>query len=75
MKRPGPAAGTPVERIKDQDIDGVRAEVIYTTLGLALFQLADAELQQACFRVYNDWVAEFRAHDPQTALSRCADLT
>ena len=40
----------------DQDIDGVQAEVIYTTLGLALFQLTDAKLQQACFRVYNDWI-------------------
>ena len=60
-----PGGWDPVERIKDQDIDGVRAEVIYTTLGLALFQLADAALQQACFRVYNDWVAEFRSHDPK----------
>ena len=60
-----PSGWDPIERIKDQDIDGVRAEVIYTTLGLALFQLPDAELQQACFRVYNDWVTEFRSHDPK----------
>lgn len=60
-----PSGWDPVERLKDQDIDGVAAEVIYTTLGLALFQLADAELQQACFRVYNDWVAEFRSHNPK----------
>ena len=60
-----PSGWDPVERIKDQDIDGVQAEVIYTTLGLALFQLTDVKLQQACFRVYNDWVTEFRSHDPR----------
>ena len=59
-----PSGWDPVERLKDQDLDGVAAEVIYTTLGLALFQLADADLQQACFGVYNDWVAEFRSHSP-----------
>ena len=53
----------PGERLKDQDIDGVAAEVLYTTLGMALFGLADGELQQACFRVYNDWLAEFCSHD------------
>ncbi len=60
-----PSGWDPVERIKDQDIDGVQAEVIYTTLGLALFQLTDVKLQQACFRVYNDWVTEFRSHNPR----------
>ena len=55
----------PAERIKDQDVDGVQAEVIYTTLGMALFQLADADLQRACFRVYNDWVAEFASYNPK----------
>jgi predicted TIM-barrel fold metal-dependent hydrolase len=60
-----PSGWDPVERIKDQDIDGVEAEVLYTTLGMPLFQMDEAELQQACFRVYNDWVAEFRSHSPK----------
>jgi predicted TIM-barrel fold metal-dependent hydrolase len=58
-----PSGWDPVERIKDQDIDGIAAEVIYPSLGMALFALPDLELQQACFRLYNDWVAEFAAHD------------
>ncbi len=58
-----PSGWDPVERIKDQDIDGIAAEVIYPSLGMALFALPDLELQQACFRLYNDWVAEFTAHD------------
>ena len=60
-----PSGWDPVERIKDQDIDGVQAEILYTTLGMPLFGLHDTDLQRACFRVYNDWVAEFARHNPR----------
>ncbi len=59
-----PSGWDPVERLKDQDVDGVEAEVIYTTLGMPLFGLDDDELRRACFGVYNNWVAEFRTHCP-----------
>src|SRR5258708_2202865 len=59
-----PSGWDPVERLKDQDVDGVSAEVIYTTLGMSLFGLDDDELRRACFGVYNNWVAEFRSHCP-----------
>lgn len=59
-----PSGWDPVERLKDQDIDGVQAEVLYTTLGMTLFGLHDADLQRACFRAYNDWLAEFCSHSP-----------
>src|SRR5919109_426378 len=58
-----PSGWDPVERIKDQDVDGVGAEVLYTTFGMPLFRLPDADLQRACFKAYNDWVAEFCSHD------------
>ncbi|MGH7865561.1 MAG: amidohydrolase family protein, partial [Candidatus Binataceae bacterium] len=58
-----PSGWDPAERIKDQDIDGVRAEILYTTLGMPLFGLDDADMQRACFTVYNDWVAEFASFD------------
>jgi predicted TIM-barrel fold metal-dependent hydrolase len=60
-----PSGWDPVERIKDQDIDGVEAEVLYTSLGMPLFGLQDRELQRDCFRVYNDWLAEFCSHNPK----------
>jgi predicted TIM-barrel fold metal-dependent hydrolase len=60
-----PSGWDPVERIKDQDIDGVHAEVLYTTLGMTLFGLHDAELQRACFKTYNDWLSEFCSHNPK----------
>src|SRR5260370_2057461 len=54
----------PAQRLKDQEVDGVCAEVLYTTLGMPLFALDDAGLQAACFKAYNDWLAEFCGYDP-----------
>src|SRR5690349_6976437 len=59
-----PSGWDPVERLKDQDLDGVSAEVLYASLGIALLGMTETELQQACLRVYNDWLAEFCAHAP-----------
>jgi hypothetical protein len=73
-----PSGWDPAERIKDQDIDGVEAEVLYTTLGMPLFNLSDADLQRACFSAYNDWLAEFCAYNPKrligTALISLEDI-
>jgi predicted TIM-barrel fold metal-dependent hydrolase len=55
----------PAERLRDMDLDGVEAEVIYTTLGFRQFWFQDAALQQACFRAYNDWLAEYCAYAPK----------
>ncbi len=60
-----PSGWDPAERIKDQDIDGVEAEVLYTTLGMRLFSLDNAGLQRACFGAYNDWLAEFCSYNPK----------
>jgi predicted TIM-barrel fold metal-dependent hydrolase len=55
----------PAERKKDNATDGVEADVLYTTLGFRIFWLRDAGLQADCFRVYNDWLAEFVSYDPK----------
>ena len=60
-----PSGWDPVERIKDQELDGLDAEVLYPTLGMSTFGMPDAELQRACFHAYNDWVAEYCSHDPK----------
>ena len=57
------AVHDPAERIKDQDRDGVAAEVIYTSMGMPLFGLADAELRAACFRAFNDWATDYCSYD------------
>ncbi len=60
-----PGGWDPAERLKDMAADGVVAEVLYTTLGFRLFWLLDPELQRECFRVYNDWLAEYCSYAPK----------
>lgn len=54
----------PAARVADQQLDGVEAEVLYASMGLALYLLDDAELRAACFRAYNDWLTDYCSHDP-----------
>jgi predicted TIM-barrel fold metal-dependent hydrolase len=60
-----PGGWNPAERVKDNALDGVEADVLYTTLGFRIFWLKDPGLQADCFRVYNDWLAEFVSYDPR----------
>jgi predicted TIM-barrel fold metal-dependent hydrolase len=53
----------PAARIKDQDRDGVQAEVIYTSMGMPLYGLDDVELRAACFRAFNDWATGYCSYD------------
>ncbi len=48
----------PELRIKDQDLDGVQAEVIYGILG-ATTRLGDDVAATQMMRIYNDWLADF----------------
>ena len=60
-----PGGWDPAERLKDNELDGVEADVLYTTLGFRIFWLKDAGLQQDCFRVYNDWLAAYCSYAPK----------
>ena len=70
-----PGGWDPAARVKDLEADGITAEVLYTTCAFVLFWLDDAALQEACFRVYNDWLAEFCRYDPATIRRARAYLT
>jgi predicted TIM-barrel fold metal-dependent hydrolase len=49
----------PADRIRDQEKDGVSAEVIFPTFALqACFSPEDARFQLALCRAYNSWAAE-----------------
>lgn len=54
-----PGGQDPRARVQEMAVDGVCAEVLYPSLGLTLFGLDDAALQEACFRLYNDWLIEY----------------
>ncbi|MSQ28081.1 MAG: hypothetical protein EXR51_08090 [Dehalococcoidia bacterium] len=56
-----PGGSDPHARIKEMAVDGVSAEVLYPTLGLRLFGIDDAATQEACFRIYNDWLIDYCA--------------
>ena len=63
--REGRAGGwDPEVRLKDMRQDGVDAEVLYTSLGLNMYRIKNADYQRACFRAYNDWLADFCATHP-----------
>jgi hypothetical protein len=49
----------PDARIKDMDLDGVAAEVVYPTVGFLLYNMVDdSALLSANFKAYNDWLEE-----------------
>jgi predicted TIM-barrel fold metal-dependent hydrolase len=50
-------------RLTDMDRDGVDATVMYGPIVPLL--IADPELRKACYRAYNDWLAEFCATAPE----------
>ncbi len=60
-----PGGWDPVARLREQDRDGVAAEVLYPSVGMLLCNDKDADYKKACFDAYNLWIAEFQATAPQ----------
>ncbi len=58
----------PEARLADQDRDGVAAEVIYPTVGMALCNHPDFDYKKACFDAYNRWLAEYCSAHPERLL-------
>jgi predicted TIM-barrel fold metal-dependent hydrolase len=53
-----PGGWDPHDRLKDMVRDGVDAEVMYPSMGMRLYLAEDPDYQFACFRAYNDWLAD-----------------
>ena len=60
-----PGGYDPHVRLKDMAQDGVDAEVVYPTIAMRMFMLQDLGFQQACFRAYNSWIADYCNAHPQ----------
>lgn len=56
-----PGGHDPKARLSEMLEDGVTGEVLYPSFCMDLYGLKDAALQEACFRVYNDWIIEYCA--------------
>jgi len=59
-----PGSYDPAARLKDMELDGTVAEVLYPTYPLGLMTVSDAPLQRELFRVYNNWLAQYCAYAP-----------
>jgi len=55
----------PKARLKDQDRDGIAAEMIYPTIGMVLCGLTDNDYKSACMWAYNRWLQEFTGAAPK----------
>jgi predicted TIM-barrel fold metal-dependent hydrolase len=47
------------ERLKDQDLDGVDAEVLYPSVLFNAYQIENLDIVKATFSLYNDWTADY----------------
>ena len=54
-----PAGWDPKARAEAQERDGIAAEIIYASVGMALCTHPDADYKNACMQAYNRWLAEF----------------
>jgi predicted TIM-barrel fold metal-dependent hydrolase len=60
-----PGGWEPAARLKDQDVDGIEAEVLFSSAARQLYSITDEAYQRAIFRSYNEWLAEFCSLNPQ----------
>src|SRR5262249_57596518 len=52
------------ERLQDQELDGVDAEVLYPSVLFNVYQIKNLEILKATFAAYNDWTAEYCQEAP-----------
>jgi predicted TIM-barrel fold metal-dependent hydrolase len=60
-----PGGYLPAEHLKDNAADGVSGSVLYPTAAMLFMGTKDTALLSAICDVYNDWIADFCALDPQ----------
>ena len=54
----------PKARVADMERDGVYAEVVYPSVGMAICDVPDVDYKRACMQAYNRWLEEFCAGLP-----------
>src|SRR4030095_980358 len=52
-------------RLKDQDTDGIEAEVLFSSPTRQLYCIIDEPFQRAIFNSYNEWLHEFCSYNPK----------
>jgi predicted TIM-barrel fold metal-dependent hydrolase len=54
-----PGGSDPYARIKDMDMEGIDAAVLYPSIGLLFGGIKDPKLAAACCQAYNNWLADY----------------
>lgn len=67
-----PGGHDPIARLADQDLDGVRVEVLYPTIALTVYRSGDAPARQLTLSAYNEWLGEFCSVSPNRLLGVAA---
>jgi predicted TIM-barrel fold metal-dependent hydrolase len=52
------------ERLNDQELDGLAAEIVYPSVIFNVYQIEDLDIVKASFSLYNDWVADYCRQAP-----------
>jgi predicted TIM-barrel fold metal-dependent hydrolase len=60
-----PGCFDPTIRLKDQETDGIVGEVMYPSINMFTFSLADREVAHAVFRRHNDWLRDYCSEAPE----------
>lgn len=60
-----PGGWDPSARLKDQDQDGVEAEILFASPSRFFYALTDEPFQRAILRSYNAWLHEFCSYNPR----------
>ena len=47
------------ERLKDQELDGIDAEVLYPSILFNVYQIEDRDIVTSAFTAYNDWITAY----------------
>ncbi len=59
-----PGGFDPHARLKDMDLEGIDAAVLYPSLGLNFWAITDPAAATSLARAYNDWLAEYCSAAP-----------
>ncbi len=54
----------PHAHVRDMELDGVHANILYPSIGLEMFGVSDTVILRDIFAAYNLWLSEFCSHYP-----------
>ena len=72
--RPGASGEDPIQRLREQDEDGIDAEVLFWPVGLLMvsdIREKAPDAYRAVIRMYNDFVAEYCSVAPDRLIGNC----